>query len=153
MNLSARQKMLLHAVPNKLGIDAAQRRIIQWNVGGFYSAADPTVTREGFIAVMAHYEMVAGGCLADLGFRSDRGYWRREAEKALPADGQRELLRRLASQIGMAPAVLDSFLAGPKMSSGACTGLADCPPYWLGRAVEAAKAILKRGGLHSRRTG
>ena len=144
--------MLLHSIPNKLGVDSAQRRIIQWNVGGFYSAAD-LVTREGFIAVMAHYEMVAGGDLSALGFHSDRGYWQREAEKSMPADGQRELLRRLASQIGMAPAVLDAFLAGPKMSSGACTGLADCPPYWLGRAIEAAKAILKRGGLPSRRTG
>ena len=152
MNLSRKQKMLLHAVPSRLGIDEAQRRIIQWNLGGFYSAADP-ISREGFIAVMAHYEMTAGGDLSVLGFRSDRGYWQRERDKACPADGQREVLRRLASQIGMAPAVLDSFLAGPKMSSGACTGLADCPPYWLGRAIEAAKAILKRGGLLTRRTG
>ena len=152
MNLSRKQKMLLHTVPNKLGVDPAQRRIIQWNVGGFYSAAD-AVSREGFIAVMAHYEMVAGGDLSTMGFHSDRGYWQRECEKALPSDSQREMLRRLAEQIGMAPAALDAFLAGPKMSSGACTGLADCPPYWLGRAIEAAKAILKRGGLRSRRTG
>ena len=152
MNLSNKQKMLLHAVPNKLGIDQAQRRIIQWNVGGFYSAADP-VTREGFIAVMAHYELTAGGDLGELGFFSTPGYWKAEAAKALPSDGQRELLRRLAGQIGMTPASLDAFLAGPKMSSGACAGLADCPPYWLGRAIEACKAIGKRGGLRSRRTG
>jgi len=152
VNLSRKQKMLLHSIPHKLGIDEAQRRIIQWNVGGFYSAADP-VSREGFIAVMAHYERAAGGHLGGLGFNFTRGYWRAEAEKGLPSDAQREMLRRLASQIGMAPASLDSFLAGPKMSSGACAGLADCPPYWLGRAIEAAKAILKRGGLRSRRTG
>jgi hypothetical protein len=152
MNLSRKQKMLLHSIPNKLGIDAAQRRIIQWNLGGFYSAADP-VTREGFIGVMAHYEMLAGGDLRTVGCHSDRGYWQRERDKAMPADGQREILRRLAEQIGMAPEALDSFLAGPKMSSGACTGLADCPPYWLGRAIEAAKAIGRRGGLRSRRTG
>ncbi len=152
MNLSRKQKMLLHAVPSRIGIDEAQRRIIQWNLGGFYSAADG-VSREGFIAVMAHYELTAGGTLANIGFNFTRGYWKAEADKACPADGQREVLRRLAEQIGMAPAVLDAFLAGPKMSSGACSGLADCPPYWLGRAIEAAKAILKRGGLRSRRTG
>ena len=153
MNLSRLQKMLLHTVPKCLGIDTAQRRIIQWNVGGFYSAADPTVSREGFIAVMAHYERACGGDLSTIGCRTGKGYWQREADKALPGDGQRQLLASLAGQIGMAPAVLDSFLAGPKMSSGACTGLADCPPYWLGRAVEACKAIAKRGGLRSRRTG
>jgi len=152
MNLSRIQKMLLHTIPAKLGIDAAQRRIIQWNVGGFCSAADP-VTRQGFICVMAHYEIVAGGDLGVLGCSCKPGYWRAEADKAAPADSQREHLRRLACQIGMAPAALDAFLAGPKMSSGACTGLADCPPYWLGRAIEACKAIVKRGGLKSRRTG
>ena len=152
MNLSRKQKMLLHAIPSRLGIDAAQRRIIQWNCGGFYSAADP-VTREGFIGVMAHYEMTAGGDLGKIGFAFTPGYWRDQADRACPADGQRELLSRLAVQIGMAPAALDAFLAGPKMSSGACTGLADCPPYWLRKAIEAAKAILARGGLRSRRTG
>ena len=152
MNLSRKQKMLLHAIPNKLGIDKAQRRLIQWNVGGFYSAAD-AVSREGFICVMAHYEMTAGGDLGPLGFNFSRDYWKAEADKASPADGQREHLRRLAVQIGMTPASLDAWLAGPKMSSGACTGLADCPPYWLGRAIEGAKAISQRGGLRSRRSG
>jgi len=152
MNLSRIQKMLLHTIPAKLGIDAAQRRIIQWNVGGFYSAADP-VSREGFICVMAHYEQCAGGDLGQLGCSCEPGYWQAESDKATPADSQREHLRRLACQIGMAPAALDAFLAEPKMSSGACTGLADCPPYWLGRAIEAAKAIVKRGGLKSQRTG
>jgi len=152
MNLSLRQKAMLHMIPARLGIDPTQRRIIQWNVGGFYSAADP-VTREGFICVMAHYELVAGGDLGKVGGSSRPGYWQAEADKATPADSQREHLRRLACQIGMAPAALDAFLAGPKMSSGACAGLADCPPYWLGRAIEAAKAIIKRGGLKSRRTG
>jgi len=152
MNLSRKQKMLLHAVPTKLRIDDAQRRIIQWNVGGFYSAADG-VSREGFIGVMAHYEMVAGGDLGRLGFAFTRGYWQAECRRAMPAASQREHLRRLAAGIGMTPDGLDAWLAGPKMSSGACAGLADCPPYWLKRAIEACKAIAARGGLKSRRTG
>jgi len=151
VRLTRKQLMLLHAVPTRLGIDEAARRLIQRNAGGFYSAADATVTREGFIAVMAFYEQFAGGDLGHLGFRFTAGYWRDEDLRANPLDPLRHRLRADAAAIGLSGESLDAFLAGEHMSCGACSGVDDASAYWLRRAIEACKAIRRRGGL--RRAG
>ena len=74
------QKRALHRAARLAGIAEAQRRVIQVNIGGFYSAADRTVTRHGFIVVMAHLERLA----ADRGEMVARtwGYWQAAPEAA-----------------------------------------------------------------------
>jgi len=145
MNLSNKQKMLLHVAAAQAGVNEDERRLIQRNVGGFHSAADTTTTREGFIAVMAFYEARAGGALD--GFTA--GYWRQADAEASPADATRYHLRRIAEEIDWPAGLLDRFIAGPHMSNGACTGIDDAPEYWLLRAIEALKVIkarARRGG-------
>jgi len=141
MKLSNRQKALLHSVPAALGIDEAQRRLIQQNVGGFYSAADRTCSRQGFIAVMAFYEQRSGGPLR--GFTP--GYWSAEDRDANPADALRYRVRRMAAEMGLPADELDRFIAGKHMSSGACAGLDDAGAYWLRSTIEALKVIRRRG--------
>jgi len=140
MNLSRKQKMLLHTVPAAMGIDDHERRLIQRNVGGFHSAADKTCTREGFIACLAFYEDRAGGSLA--GFTA--GYWRGEDRKANPTDAIAWRCRQEAQAMGLAADQLDAFVAGPHMSRGAYATLADCPAYWLRKVLEGLKAIRRR---------
>lgn len=144
MELSRKQKALLHQVPTRLGISEAERRLIQWNAGGFYSAADKTVTRAGFIGVMALYERLAGGSLASIGLPHTAGYWAAELARACPADALRFHLMRLAAEVGLTGSRLDAWIAGDRLSHGACTGVADAPPYWLQRAVEGVKAMRRR---------
>jgi len=140
MELSRKQKAMLHIVPSALGIDEAQRVIIQANVGGFTSAADPLASREGFVAVMAFYEDRAGGRLDGY----SPGYWKQADRDATPADRLRWRVRRDAEALGLPAAQLDAFIAGPHMSNGGCTGVGDASAYWLGRTLEAIKAIDRR---------
>ncbi len=141
MKLSNRQKAMLHWVPDALGISDAQRRLIQRNVGGFHSAADGTVTRQGFIAVMAFYEARSpGGRIR--GFTA--GYWAAEAAKAGPTDALLFACRRQAHRLGWDNATLEEFLAGRHMSCGQCGELATAPAYWLRRLLDALKAMADR---------
>jgi hypothetical protein len=142
MRLSNKQKAMLHQVPAALGVSDEQRRIVQFNVGGFRSAAD-FVTREGFIAVLAFYERRAGGQLPGY----SRGYWLAEDARANPTDAQVLLARRLAGQIGWTSDNLDSFVRGKKMTCGAYDGLEQLPGWWLNKVIEALKAIGKRQGV------
>jgi len=132
--------MLLHVAASAAGVTEDERRLIQRNVGGFHSAADPTTTREGFIAVMAFYESRCGGALA--GFTA--GYWQREDAKANPTDALIYRLRQEARSLGISDRQLDLFIAGKHMSGGACDSVETATAYWLRRCLEALKAIAKR---------
>jgi len=145
MKLSNKQKMLLHTVPNGLGITNAERRVIQRNVGGFYSAADKTCTREGFVAVMAFYESRAPGhCLP--GGTPD--WWAGEAEKTPgPNDSLIRRVRQEAFKIGWTEQQTMLFLCGKHMSNTVYQSINDAPKYWLIRLMEAIKAIRKREGF------
>jgi hypothetical protein len=141
MELSRKQKMLLHTVPASLGLNDEQRRMIHRNVGGFESAADKRITREGFIAVMAFYEVKSNGRLS--GFTE--WYWRDQDRLANPLDALRHRLRTDAyAMIGWRGDKLDAFIAGPHMSSGDCECVNDASAYWLRRCIEAVKAIYRR---------
>ncbi len=133
MRLSKKQKALLHIIPTGLGIDEAQRRIIQRNVGGFYSAADRTATRWGFQRVMAHYEDRAGGKLD--GYSA--GYWTGQGDKAGPQDGLLWRVNEEARRLGWTSGEADRFMASTHMSSGAFTRVASANTYWLTRMVQA----------------
>lgn len=148
MRLSNKQKMLLHIVPEALGVTEAERRVIQRNVGGFFSAADATCTREGFIAVMAFYESKSpSGFLP--GF--DAGYWASAAETAGPNDPLIRRVRQEAFKLRWGDRELNLFLAGKHMSSGRYRAVDDAPPYWLSRLLEALKAMNKRQAISPQR--
>ena len=141
MKLSNKQKAMLHWVPAKLGISNTERRIIQRNVGGFYSAADKTCTREGFIAVMAFYESKF----------SDRriptfsvGYWDKENTKASADDTIIFRIRSEAAALGWTDVDVDLFLASKHCSSGLYKSIDEAPMYWLVRLLEALKAMHNR---------
>ncbi len=140
MKLSMKQIRMLHVIPRRLGLDDAARRMIQANVGGCASAADPAWTREGFIAVVAHYERAAGGQLA--GFSA--AYWADQDGTAGPGDSLRWRIRREAREIGLTDSQLESFLAGPHMTCGDHRRLDDAPAYWLARLLEGLKAMKRR---------
>ncbi len=143
--LSNKQKKLLHMIPAKLGIDSAERRVIQQNIGGFYSSADQTASHAGFAAVMAHYEAKAGGKLDYY----TAGYWKGQAGKA---DGQHGDTSRLLWRIRKEaerlnweyPGDVEAFLASDHMSCGQYTSVDDCPVYWLTRTLDAMLAMIKR---------
>ena len=141
--LTRKQKMLLHTAAKSLGIDEAQRRVIQTNAGGFYSAADKTASREGFAAVMAFYEDRSGGRLD--GFTA--GYWRDAVAKNQRGDDTDRLvwrIRREADALGWSAADTDAFLAGRHMSAGKVASVADASAYWLGKLLEALKQMNRR---------
>ncbi|HUU90184.1 MAG TPA: hypothetical protein VM238_03125 [Phycisphaerae bacterium] len=135
------QKKALHVAARRLGLPDDVRRMVQWNAGGFYSAADATASREGFIAVMAVYEARSGGQMPGC----TEGYWQAEDRKANPADALRFLVRKAAAELGLDDAAADRFIAGERMSRGGCDGVADATPYWLRRCLEAFKAMRRRG--------
>lgn len=143
MNLSNKQKMLLHTAATAAGAGEAQRRLVQQNVGGCYSAADRTWTRQGFIAVMAFWETHAGGTLP--GFT--REYWQGEDSRSNPTDALIYRVRREAAGLGWTDANTEAFLKGKHMSSGACERLADAPAYWLHRLLEAIKVMKRRAAV------
>ncbi|MDD4891975.1 MAG: hypothetical protein PHU85_18805 [Phycisphaerae bacterium] len=146
MKLTNRQKQALHSAARACGVDEDMRRTIQWNVGGFYSAADATCTREGFIAVMAYYEVHNNGQLP--GFT--RGYWQGQDRKSSPLDAGRHYVLQLAAGLGLSREKLDEFIRGPHMSSGQFRGLDDLSAAWLHKLAEALKAIARRRGTEKR---
>lgn len=140
MELTSGQKQALHAAARQAGVDDNDRRMIMRNVGGFSSCADKTITRQGFIAVMAFLEKMADGQLKG----SQRDYWLSQDRAANPTDALVHRLRKEAGYIMMDDAALNAFLASPKMSSGRYTDITQCPIYWLRRCIEAVKAMAKR---------
>lgn len=58
MSIEARQKALLHIYPDLSGLDGARRRDLLFHATGCNSAADPSLTQEGFERAMADYEAV-----------------------------------------------------------------------------------------------
>ncbi len=143
--------MLLHTVPAGLGITEAERRIIQRNVGGFFSAADKTCTREGFVAVMAFYESRApGNCLPG----GTPGWWAAQVEKnSEPNDSLIRRIRQEAFKMGWSEQQIVLFLSGKHMSNTSYPSINDAPRYWLIRLLEAIKAIRKREGSAANKTG
>jgi hypothetical protein len=141
MALTNGQKKALHTAARQAGLGDEDRRLVQRNIGGFYSAADATATRRGFIACMAFYETRSGGQLAG----SQSGYWRAEDAKANPTDSLVHRIRVEADAVGMSAADVDAFLASDKMSSGHCQGVNVAPAYWLNKLLSALIAMRKRG--------
>ena len=154
--LTRKQKMLLHVAAKEAGVDEPARRVIQRNVGGFYSAADKTATHEGFAAVMAHYEHLAGKQLA----RFSAGYWRdadqanrRKAEGGpAPTDRLKWRIAREAEAMGMTNDDVDRFLSSDKMSSGLFLTVADADAYWLNRLLQSLIEMRKRAGIDCQKT-
>ncbi len=145
MKLTNKQKAMLHMIPNTLGIDDAQRRIIQRNVGGFHSAKDTTATHEGFAAVMAYYEQQANGKLD--GYTA--GYWQAQHEKNENAgghDNNRIIYRILQAGdlLGMGRLDVEAFLASDHMSGGMFVSLDDCDYRWLQKLLDGLSARIRR---------
>ncbi len=143
MALTNKQKMLLHLVPQKLGIDEAARRIIQQTFGNFYSAKDASASHEGFAAVLAHYERCSGGQLE--GYTP--GYWHAADaanQQGGPSDRMAWRIRQIAKQLSVTDEQLDQFIAGPRMTNGKYGSLADCPPYWQRKILQALIEISRR---------
>ena len=146
--LTNKQKTLLHLIPKGLGVDDAQRRVIQRNVGGFYSAADKTASHAGFAAVMAYYEDRAGGQLE----RYTPGFWAAAVEKTSGEDRSRLLWRieREAEALTWRyPEDVNAFLASKKMSGGKYADVRETPIYWLSRLLQALIEMRRRAGLRS----
>jgi cytochrome c2 len=151
MALSAKQKMLLHTVPQALGISDEERILIQRSLGGFHSAADPTAGREGFIAVMAHYESRSpGGQIAG----NTPGYWQTEDRKVTSGEAGRQakiaMIRKACAQLNWSDQTLNNFLCGPRMSSGLFGHADEASDYWLRKCLQALLAIITRNaGRHA----
>jgi len=140
MALTNGQKKAIHAAARQAGIPEDMRRTVQQRIGGFWSAADATASRQGFIAVMAFHESRCGGRLA----RCTPGYWSAEDARANPTDSLVYRIRAEASALGMTEAGLDAFLAGEHMSRGACESVATAPAYWLRKLLQGLIEIRKR---------
>ena len=139
MNLSRKQKAVIHMAAQAAGYDDARRRIVQRTIGGFESCAGEA-TREGFIHVMAFFEAECRGQLP--GYTP--GYWRGECRRSGPGTSLEFACRREAKALGWSDATLDAFMAGPKMSRGCYLRVAGASVYWLSRLLDGLKAIGKR---------
>jgi len=144
MALTNGQKQALHAAARMMGpaFTDGMRRAVQQRIGGFYSAADKTASRLGFIACMAWYETE----LEKLGkqLARTRTYWRDELAKAVPGDGLRYRVRQLAKDLGWDDDRLDAWIAGEHMSKGAAADVRTANIYWLRKAVDGLAAMARR---------
>ncbi len=141
--LTRKQKMMLHVVPARLGVDDVDRMVIQRNIGGFLSAADKTASHEGFAAVMAFYEGKAGGRLQG----HTRGYWKAQHDRNEtrgPNDRLLWRIRREAGPLGLGDGEINAFLASEHMSSGRHSDVNTASAYWLRRLLQALIEIRKR---------
>lgn len=134
------QKKALHSAARQLGLLEPERRLVQRNIGGFFSAADRTASRQGFIAVMAFFEAKAGGQIGG----SDRGYWQDQDAHANPLDALRHRVNQAAKRMGWSSEDVDKFLASEHMSSGLFATAAEAPAYWLSRLLDGMQAIERR---------
>jgi hypothetical protein len=141
------QKKALHCAARQAGIAEPMRRSIQRRLGGFYSAADRTATRHGFLAVMAFLEDRAGGRLRG----NTAGYWQAAYEKEDPESALRYKARLLGADLGMDGGDLDRFVASTRVSGGRARDLATAPRWALRKLVEALKAMRERRGTQGRR--
>ncbi|NLF31597.1 MAG: hypothetical protein GX591_12010 [Planctomycetes bacterium] len=144
MSLTTGQKKALHQAARLMGPEFtdAMRRVVQINIGGFPSAASPKASRQGFIAVMAWYETE----LAKVGRQLARTptYWRDELKRA-PTAALLYRLRRLAGDLRWSEAALLAFVTGPHMANlDGVERLDAVSTYWLGRAIDALAAMMKR---------
>ena len=146
MALTAGQIKALHAAAREAGVPEDLRRSVQWHVGGFHSCSDRTAGRAGMIAVMAFYELRAGGSLRGC----SPGYWQSEDARANRTDALVYACRREARAMGLSDRQLDAFVAGSHMSNGACADVATATAYWLRKLLDGLKAIRRR---HGRRGG
>jgi len=121
-------------------VSEADRRLIQQNIGGFYSAADRTASRVGFLRCMATFEWRCGGALP----WGTHHYWRQAADEADPLDGLRWRIDRMAESLGWSAGDVDAFLASDHMTSGRYGSVREAPRYWLSRLLDALKAIHAR---------
>jgi hypothetical protein len=143
------QKKALHVAARAAGVrDDEQRHIIQWNLGGFYSAADSTAGRYGFICVMAYYEDRCDGCLP----RGTPKYWALERDRNSEGSAAQHAIRQEAAALGWTGEQLDRFVGGKHMTGGAFECLDDLPPYWLRKVREALKAMVKRKARDAAKT-
>ena len=142
MPLTNRQKMAIHSAARQAGVNKEQRRIVQYNLGGFWSAADAHASHEGFVAAMAHFERIAGGNLRG----NTAGYWGEQDRRKNPTDRLLWKVRQLAKPLHFTEQQLDQLVAGPHGTNGAYGRLADLPACWLRNIIEALKAIAKRKG-------
>ena len=140
--LTKPQKAALHIAAKAAGVDDAQRRVIQRNVGGFYSAADRPASHEGFVAVMAFYEDRCGGSLP----RYTPGYWRDRDAQQNPLERYLYAIRREAAALAMTADDVDRFLASKHVSGGVYQSVEAAPAYWLRRLLDALVAIRRRKG-------
>ena len=136
MSLSYKQKQALHSAARNAGVNDEQRRVIQMNLGGFYSAADRTARREGFIACMAFYEARCGGRIHG----NTEGYWKAEDAKANPVAPMLLKARKLAGLLGLTNIQIDQFVAGKHMSDGRYATLDELPAYWLRKVIDPQHA-------------
>ena len=134
------QKKALHSAARQIGLADELRRSVQRRLGGFYSAADRTATRHGFLAVMAFLEGQAGGRLRG----NTHGYWQAAYEKEDPESALRYKARALGADLGMDPGDLDRFVASDRVSGGRAADLASAPRWALRKLVEALKAMRER---------
>jgi hypothetical protein len=148
-------KAMLHSVPASLGVDDAQRRLIQKNLGGEWSAAD--MDYAGFCRVMAHYETC--GFVDE---RKGRGWWtaQSQGDRREALRGKVYKLAALAGWIvpGRPPGRdvdfgrIDAFIAAhfagrderPSPRDGRC--LRDLAPDQIMEIIEALKSIAVQAG-------
>ena len=140
MALTTGQKRALHSAARQADVTEAERRTIQWNVGGFHSAADRTASRYGFICCMAFYERQCSGRLRGC----SEWYWRDQQNESGPLDALRFACRREAAAMGWTDGQLDHFLASEHMSSARHGAVGEAPAYWLSRLLEALRTIRRR---------
>jgi len=149
VRLTNGQKKALHAAARQAGLDDAGYRTALRNFAGVRTAADPGVTRVGFISVMAFLEHTSGGRLTGC----DAGYWQGEMATARPADALLWRIRRDAVALGWNEAHLNEFLASDRMSSGRFTRIEETPAVWLVKVLEALKAMRARHGVAAGEAG
>jgi len=138
MALKAWQTGLLHAAPAALGVDDRQRRLVQRNVGGAWSAAD--MDFPAFVAVMAFWERC--------GWRDRRRearFWRRLAARG-DLLGLESKALKLASLAGWTRddghvdfRRLDGFVQ--RQTDGRRRSLRQCDREDLYQVIEGLKAL------------
>ena len=135
---------MLHAVPARMGIDEADRRNIQRNVGGADSAA--IMGPGGFAAVMAFYESMGWQdpsrrprFWADAA-GDDAGPLRGKAIRLAAIAGWTDLDAPDAGRVDFSR--LDAFCI--RQTAGARERLADCDRAELYTVIEGLKEICRR---------
>jgi hypothetical protein len=147
--LTNAQKGLLHSVPQSLGVDDEQRKLVQVNIGGAWSAVD--MTYAGFVRVMAFWEQHGW-----TDGRNGRGYWAAQ-EKGVGLDALRGKCWRLAALAGWTVpgrpegrnldyGRLDRFVASQFAHTSRADTIMACLRGELLQLIEALKSIAVQAG-------